>query len=164
MTNKVALITGETGQDAAHLAELLLGEGYVVHDIKRRDVIELLEQIALDRPIMANRTHGVISKLFNWLCERDVIVASPCAGVKRPSEENARERVLTDPEIKRLWLACDAIGGPAGACIKTLLLTGQRRSGVAGMRRSEIINSSRSAGMTSCSSPACNPSFSYHRR
>ena len=80
----------------------------------------------------------VISKLFNWLCERDVIVASPCAGVKRPSEETARERVLTDPEIKRLWLACDAIGGPAGACIKTLLLTGQRRSEVAGMRRSEI--------------------------
>ena len=112
--------------------------GRTVHDIKRRDVIELLEQIALDRPIMANRTHGVISKLFNWLCERDVIVASPCAGVKRPSEETARERVLTDREIKRLWLACDAIGGPAGACIKTLLLTGQRRSEVAGMRRSEI--------------------------
>ena len=112
--------------------------GRTVHDIKRRDVIELLEQIAIDRPIMANRTHGVISKLFNWLCERDVIVASPCAGVKRPSEETARKRVLTDPEIKRLWLACDAIGGPAGACIKTLLLTGQRRSEVAGMRRSEI--------------------------
>jgi integrase len=112
--------------------------GRTVHDIKRRDVIELLEQIAVDRPIMANRTLGVLSKLFNWLCERDVIVASPCAGVKRPSEENARERVLTDPEIKRLWLACDAIGGPAGACIKTLLLTGQRRSEVAGMRRSEI--------------------------
>jgi hypothetical protein len=36
--------------------------GRTVHDIKRRDVIELLEQIALDRPIMANRTHGVISK------------------------------------------------------------------------------------------------------
>ena len=32
--------------------------GRTVHDIKRRDVIELLEQIALDRPIMANRTLG----------------------------------------------------------------------------------------------------------
>jgi GDPmannose 4,6-dehydratase len=33
---KVALITGVTGQDGAYLAELLLGEGYLVHDIKRR--------------------------------------------------------------------------------------------------------------------------------
>ncbi len=33
---KVALITGITGQDGAYLAELLLGKGYVVHGIKRR--------------------------------------------------------------------------------------------------------------------------------
>lgn len=36
MTQKVALITGITGQDGALLAELLLGKGYVVHGIKRR--------------------------------------------------------------------------------------------------------------------------------
>ena len=33
---KTALITGITGQDGAYLAELLLGEGYEVHGIKRR--------------------------------------------------------------------------------------------------------------------------------
>jgi GDPmannose 4,6-dehydratase len=36
MTNKVALITGVTGQDGAYLAEFLLGKGYVVHGVKRR--------------------------------------------------------------------------------------------------------------------------------
>ncbi|MEM6582908.1 MAG: GDP-mannose 4,6-dehydratase [Pseudomonadota bacterium] len=36
MTNKVALITGVTGQDGSYLAELLLGKGYQVHGIKRR--------------------------------------------------------------------------------------------------------------------------------
>jgi len=36
MTNKVALITGITGQDGSYLAELLLDKGYVVHGIKRR--------------------------------------------------------------------------------------------------------------------------------
>jgi GDPmannose 4,6-dehydratase len=35
-TNKVALITGITGQDGAYLAELLLNKGYEVHGIKRR--------------------------------------------------------------------------------------------------------------------------------
>ncbi len=36
MTNKVALITGITGQDGSYLARLLLDKGYVVHGIKRR--------------------------------------------------------------------------------------------------------------------------------
>ena len=34
--DKVALITGVTGQDGAYLAEFLLAKGYVVHGIKRR--------------------------------------------------------------------------------------------------------------------------------
>jgi GDPmannose 4,6-dehydratase len=34
--NKVALVTGVTGQDGAYLAELLLSKGYIVHGIKRR--------------------------------------------------------------------------------------------------------------------------------
>ncbi|MBT4377214.1 MAG: GDP-mannose 4,6-dehydratase [Gammaproteobacteria bacterium] len=36
MSEKVALITGITGQDGSYLAELLLQKGYVVHGIKRR--------------------------------------------------------------------------------------------------------------------------------
>lgn len=34
--NKVALVTGITGQDGAYLAEFLLGKGYIVHGVKRR--------------------------------------------------------------------------------------------------------------------------------
>jgi len=36
MADKVAMITGATGQDGAYLAELLLGKGYIVHGVKRR--------------------------------------------------------------------------------------------------------------------------------
>lgn len=36
MAQKVALITGITGQDGAYLAELLLEKGYIVHGVKRR--------------------------------------------------------------------------------------------------------------------------------
>lgn len=36
MDQKVALITGITGQDGAYLAELLLEKGYIVHGLKRR--------------------------------------------------------------------------------------------------------------------------------
>src|SRR5437660_9071241 len=36
MPDRIALITGTTGQDGAYLAELLLSKGYVVNGIKRR--------------------------------------------------------------------------------------------------------------------------------
>ncbi len=36
MTNKIALITGITGQDGSYLAEFLLKKGYIVHGLKRR--------------------------------------------------------------------------------------------------------------------------------
>ncbi|CDN32878.1 GDP-mannose 4,6-dehydratase [Mucinivorans hirudinis] len=45
MNNKVALITGITGQDGAYLAEFLLKKGYVVHGIKRRSSLFNTERI-----------------------------------------------------------------------------------------------------------------------
>jgi GDPmannose 4,6-dehydratase len=36
LAEKIALITGITGQDGAHLARLLLDKGYIVHGIRRR--------------------------------------------------------------------------------------------------------------------------------
>jgi GDPmannose 4,6-dehydratase len=46
MSNKVALITGVTGQDGAYLAEFLLTRGYIVHGMKRR--ASLINTIRVD--------------------------------------------------------------------------------------------------------------------
>ena len=43
--DKVALITGITGQDGAYLADFLLGQGYIVHGIKRRSSLLNTERI-----------------------------------------------------------------------------------------------------------------------
>jgi integrase len=103
-------------------------------------VIELFEAVAETKPIMANRAFSVGRRFYSWLAERDDVVrVSPFTGVKPPTEkEMPRERVLSDSEIKRLWLACDTVGGPSAAAIKLLLLCGQRRSEVAEMTWSEI--------------------------
>jgi integrase len=116
-------------------------QGRTVHQIQRRDIIELLESVAFGnppRPILANRVLAVVRKFFNWLASRDVIVASPCVGVDRPGEERARDRYLDDTEVAQVWRACDGLGYPYGSFIQLLLLTGQRRTEVAGMRWSEI--------------------------
>jgi len=109
-----------------------------VHDIARRDVIDLVEAVAVDRPVMANRAHAALSRFFRWLSVRDVIAASPCTGVPRPTRETPRDRVLTEGEIRRLWAACEALDAPARACIRLLILTGQRRGEIAALRWSEV--------------------------
>ena len=109
-----------------------------VHEITRRDVRDLLDGIAADRPVMANRVRGVLLKFFSWLAERDIITTSPMVGVKAVTKEVPRERVLGDDELCRLWLAAEKLGGTAGACIKLLMLLGARRSEIAALRWSEV--------------------------
>jgi len=115
-------------------------KGRLIHDIKRREVRDLLEDLAETKPIMANRAHGVLRKFFNWLCERDDDLTSPVIGVKAPAPERVRERVLNDDELRRLWLAAEAIGGREGACIKLLICTGQRRSEISHLKLREVGN------------------------
>jgi integrase len=109
-----------------------------VHEIRRRDVIALLEEVASDRPIMANRTKAALSRFFRWCADRDVIEASPCIGVAAPAQEQAGERMLDDGELVRLWRAAEAIGGRGGACYRLLMLTGLRRSEAAKLLRVEV--------------------------
>lgn len=110
-----------------------------IHDITKRDVIDVLDAI-VDRgsPVSANRLRAHLNTLFNWAKGRDIITANPLDGVKPPAPETARDRVLTDDEVKLFWSACDLIGQPFGPLFKLLLLTGQRRGEVGGMTDREI--------------------------
>ena len=85
-----------------HYRRMLIGiaepawRGRTIHEIRRRDIIELLDGIATDRPVLANRTLAVLSVFFRWCSARDVIESSPCVGVPRPAPEVARDRVLSE--------------------------------------------------------------------
>jgi integrase len=113
--------------------------GHKVHEISRRDVIDLLDAIC-DRgaPVMANRTLAAIRKFFNWCVERDVLQNSPCAGVGAPSVEKARDRVLTDAELLLIWRASAQLGYPGGPLVRLLMLTGQRVNEIAQLRLVEV--------------------------
>jgi integrase len=111
----------------------------LIKDITRRDVLDLLDGlVAGGRPIAANRALTAIRKLFNWCIERDILAVSPCAGVKPPTPEQARDRTLDDGELGSVWHAADQLGGPYGALVRLLILTGQRRDEVARMTWREV--------------------------
>jgi integrase len=112
--------------------------GRTIGSIRRRDVIELVEGVAADgRGYRANRVLAALSKLFNWLVARDVLAFSPVTGVEPPHKEEARTRVLSDDELRALWLASEH-DGALGQAIQVLILTGQRRSEVGHMCWPEI--------------------------
>jgi integrase len=113
--------------------------GRMVHDITRRDVLDVLDRVVDGgAPIAANRVFAAVRKFFNWCTARDILTASPCAGVKPPTAERARDRVLSDDELRLVWQAADKIGGTFGPLVKLLALTGQRRDEVARMRHAEL--------------------------
>jgi integrase len=106
--------------------------------ITRRDVLALLEAKAQTAPTRANRLLACIRKLFNWAVEVDLLQGSPAAGVKPPSRENSRDRILSDAELIAFWRATGRMGWPWGPYLRTLLLTIQREGEVAGMVRPEL--------------------------
>ena len=87
---------------------------------------------------MANRVLAVLRKLFNWSVSRGIIGASPCAGISAPYREKARDRVLSDEELKSVITAARAVGIPFGGIVQMLVFTAQRLNEVAGMQWSEL--------------------------
>jgi integrase len=107
--------------------------------VSRRDVNNLLDEI-VDRgaPIAANRVLAILRKFCRWSVSREIIATSPCEGVIARSAETPRDRVLDDRELRLIWQAADALGWPYAAIIRLLILTGQRRGEVVGMRWDEV--------------------------
>lgn len=114
-----------------------------VEEVHRRDVAQMLDPIAKRGPVMANRTLACVRKLFNWSVERGLLDASPCTHLKPPGKEHSRDRVLTDEEIRALWLGLDTarMDRTTAAALKLILVTGQRPGEVRGMRWEEVTGS-----------------------
>lgn len=135
-----------SGKDTRRLLEhdiLPIWGARKVAEIKRRDIVLLLDDIAKRAPITRNRVHGALSRLFNFAAERGIIEDSPCTRIKKLTE-TGRSRVLNDDEIRLLWSALDLdnvgidIYRLSKLALKMILLTGQRPGEVCGMAWSEI--------------------------
>jgi integrase len=89
----------------------------------------------------ARHLYSALSTMFGWLLERRVIEKNPCDGVARPEAPNARDRVLSDDELRWFWGACARIDEPFGPMFRLLLLTGARLREVAEMTHRELSDS-----------------------
>jgi integrase len=119
-----------------------------IADIRRSDVIRLLDKIEEGKPlgvkggpVMADRTLAVIRKIMNWHATRSDDFRSPIVrGMARvKAKERARERTLTDDELRAVWKTAETTDGPFGSYVQFLLLTAARRNEASEMERAELL-------------------------
>jgi hypothetical protein len=118
-----------------------------ISDIRRLDVTLLLAKIKsgkikykrkfIGTPRTASATLAQLSKLFNWHAVRSDEYVSPIVKgmLHRDDRAKARDRVLSDNELRILW---PLLNDTYGAVLKCALLTAQRFHKVSGMRRADL--------------------------
>jgi len=75
--------------------------------------------------------------MLNFALDDELIEANPAARIDA-LEERRRQHALTDPEVVEVWNAVDGLAPNICALFRLLILTGQRRGEVAGMRWAEL--------------------------
>ena len=74
-----------------------------IHDIKRRDVSDLVFEAAVERgDHSAHKLLKTIKRFFSWCVGRAILETSPAIGVKSPLKAISRDRVLTDDELEKI--------------------------------------------------------------
>jgi integrase len=111
--------------------------------ITRRDAIALLDDIKVEAPVSANRTQSILSGLFNWAIEDELVDANPLASLRKRAAEKPKERTLSDAELAMIFIALAppaGISNDAADALRVLMLTGQRPGEVAGMEQAELVD------------------------
>jgi integrase len=111
-------------------------------NISRADVAARLAGIAGENgPIAADRARAAFSAFFTWAIREGLCDINPVVGTNKAAELKSRKRVLTDEELKIIWQA--APESDYGSIVRLLILTGQRREEIGGLRWPEVDTAKR---------------------
>lgn len=112
-------------------------------DVTREQVATILHGIEKRGALRhADHVKSAISSTYRWAMGRNLVSENPASGLARRSSSVARTRVLSEDELRTLWVGLDrddtGLSWPVRAILKLAFLTGQRRLEVAGARKSEL--------------------------
>jgi integrase len=112
-------------------------------EIARADVIELAEGLVIaGKPTLANRVQALVSSVFSFAMDADLIKGNPCARLRRRGVERIGRRVLSDDEIRLFWdgVIQKPVSTRVGLALRLILLTGVRPGEAAGIALAELEN------------------------
>jgi integrase len=109
-----------------------------IESITRRTIAARLNQIVTEHgATAAARARQSLSAFFSWAIREGMVESNPVIGTNDPSSHiDARDRVLTEAELRVIWLACAE--NDFGRIIRLLMLTAARRDEIGGLQWSEL--------------------------
>ena len=125
-----------TNRELEHMQDAWPGR--TLQSISKKDVVAVIDKAMKRGPSAGVMAWKVAKAFFGWCEAREDDFASPARSIRKPAKEKSRERVLDDNELALTWAAADHDGGPAGALVKLLILTGARRNEITELSRDEI--------------------------
>ena len=138
------------GEDERYIRKELLATfgRWKLKDIRRRDIIALLEKVKSRKrgekhgaPVAANRLQQVISRLFEFAVNRELVDSNPVYRLRKLTREKPRNRNLSDAEIKKFLIALDADKDRlVSMALRLTLMLARRRSEIFAWRWDEIEN------------------------
>jgi integrase len=98
-----------------------------INAITRADVAVRLNAITNDRSAnTAKQARVHFSAFYGWAMREGIALANPVLATNEPDGSAERDRVLSNDELRRIWLACQ--DDEYGKIVKLLMLTGCRRA------------------------------------
>jgi integrase len=111
-----------------------------VEEIRRADVLRLVEQSRERGGVCSNRTLALVRTVLQYAVDREELGANAALRIPRRYlfAEKPRERVLTRDELRAILSVVDELGPVVGGAFRLILATAQRPGEVLRMRWDEI--------------------------
>lgn len=109
-----------------------------IDELGRADIIAALDAIAPTKVAMRSSVFSYGRILWKWAFARELVDTIPFAALSAPAKPASRDVILSDEQLPIIWRASRKVEYPFGPAFRILLLTGQRRSEVFGMRWEEL--------------------------
>jgi integrase len=104
-------------------------------EVSRSDIMEIVSNLK-SRPSEAQHAFIAMRTMMNWAVRRGYLETSPVPSMR--FKASTRARILTEDELRAVWGRAIETGYPYGTIVLLLILTGQRRGEIAGLRRAWI--------------------------
>jgi integrase len=117
--------------------------GWPIVEIQLPQVADIIDRLEKTGPVSAARSRSQLSSLYKWAMGRGYVQHNPVIASLNPDPRVGRDRVLSDDELRQIWNACEGVARDYCHIVRLLILTGQRRTEIGGMRWSELNTNDR---------------------
>ena len=108
-----------------------------LQEIERADITQMLSKLS-ETPGEQQHAYVALRTMLNWCVAAGFLESSPMPKVRQRTV--SRDRVLTNDELSAIYQRAKETPFPYGPIVELLILTGQRRGEVVGIRRSWIMD------------------------